>query len=210
MTGEYENDKPFETTSQAFDPAEWLGHKNARWLIRMNRAIMLETVRQQLDEVKPLLAGHGGIAYFETYANDTAYRILITNFFHLAGERNTVISANAQRNTLPSEPFAIDGQAIDLFDIVIPDHSRWLNSCWETLYRNQHQHRWPQPERATLIEPHTNSVRLCGNLARGEFLPAPANDLEDITTDGEMLWRAHFVLGLCSSASFEPSITQIT
>jgi hypothetical protein len=195
---------------EAFCVKDWLYPRNYRAAVHIGRNVLLKEVRSKLTDLQPFFNTADEACFFKTYAGDAEHRILLTKHERYAQKNSTTVVVNTKRRTENSEPYPIDGQAIDMTDLSIPVSSKWLNHSYETLYRDQHQHRWDAPMYATLIEIKQDSLRLVGNLNRGVLTPTPARNLDDVEGDMSILWTVNNALSLCTKGSFEPDITTFT
>jgi len=194
------------------DPLVWLGPKNARTIIHIGRSGLLAEIRSTLEFHEPQLAINGGLAYYETYGEDAShYGVLLATHPDIATPDATVISINKTRQPDPDEPFFPDGRVLELTDLTFHNNGgKWMNFGWQTLYRGHRDHAWDLPTYATLLAPWFDKLRLFGNLSNGgDFLPTPANDLQEVEDDAEILWTVYEALRLCNASSLNENITSI-
>lgn len=215
LESNYMSASPSETPGQFDTPQElcaedWLGARNTRALIHLDRKVILEAVRDQLAHKEPLIASLGGFGLFRAYADSSEYTILIANHSLVAGERNTVISVNHRRQPAHAEPVFPDGRVMELLDVNVPSRSRWLNTARETMFRGHHEHAWPQPENATMLQARNDKLDLVGNLADGGFLPVPARDMWEVEEDATALWGVYSALSFCNEVSLCEGIRTIS
>lgn len=196
-------------SGEAFSIEDWIAPKDKRDAVHIGRKVLLATVRRQINNLTPLLASRGGVCFFQQYANDSEYKILLTNLFAVAGEKNTVISINRERPALESEPHFPDGRTVQLLDMSVPAAGKWLNSSWETLYRSHHSKSWGSPRCATLLYPRNDTLQLLGNLCAGDFTPVPASNLAEVQEDMDCLWNLSGALALCSEDTLNPWVNHI-
>lgn len=215
LESNYMSASPSETPGQFDTPQElcaedWLGLKNTRTLFHLDRKVILEAVRDKLAQKEPLIAALGGFGLFRAYADSSEYTILIANHSLVAGELNTVISVNQRRQPADTEPVFPDGKVLELLDVNVPSRSRWLNTAHETMFRGHHEHAWPKPEYATMLQARNDKLDLFGNLAEGKFLPVPARDMWEVGEDATALWGVYNALSFCNEISLCEGITTIS
>lgn len=196
--------------ADCFEPQEWLGQKNSRAIIHIGRDIMLGNVREILRKKEPTMAALGGFCLFRTYIDESEIGILITNNSKISGPRSTVVSINKLRSPEPHERGFPDGRALEMLDVSIPHTSRWLNTSRGTMFRGQHDSSWTRPKTGTLLQPRNGNLDLYGNLANGNFTPAPARDTQEVGEDAEALWSVYSALVLCNEVTLCDDITSMS
>ena len=198
-----------EIGHEVFEPASWLGSRNTRDIFRVMRNTALSATREQLENIRPMLAACGGLCVFHTFADEAEYRILVTNRKEVTDPRNIVVSVNCERTPDANEPYFPDGRIMDLSDIVVPPTGKWLNTSYSTLSRRHHDKRWDSPDSGTILYIRNTSVTLYGHLHYGDFNPGPARDMQEVGEDAAALWSTCLALQHCTPTNLEEHVKTI-
>lgn len=184
--------------------------KDYRFLIRLERSILLNELRTKLAELSTrYLRPNNGISLFKNYIPEGDLRLLISDREYVARVNSTAIFANLVRLPYYGESGFPDGSVLEAANFFIPKSGRMFSSVHETISRQRQEKGFPKTEFASTLVCRDDRVSVWGGFLADQMPPMAAGTLQGISDFSGQYHHLVGALRFCNDVAFEEYVTTL-